>query len=127
MNWWHIHFRDNPFEIITILLDSRSNVVFDVLTALHGSENVSNVSLKTIVERPFGLYDLVGKDCNLDAEMSSGVIKNITILKKIKGSYSYTAICLACHITGENRSQVDIASASGVTDVTIRYENIFNR
>lgn len=43
------------------------------------------MSLKTIVERPFGLYDLVGKDCNLDAEMSSGVIEDTAILKKITG------------------------------------------
>ena len=52
--------RDNPFEIITILLGWGSNgksVLFGVLTALHGATNVSNVSLKTIVERPFGLYD----------------------------------------------------------------------
>jgi phage/plasmid-associated DNA primase len=69
-------------------LDIGSNgksVLFDVLTALHGSENVSNVSLETIVERPFGQYDLVGKDCNLDAVMSSGVIKDTAILQKITG------------------------------------------
>ena len=80
--------RDNPFEIITILLGGGSNgksVLFGVLTALHGIANVSNVSLKTITERPFGLYDLVGKDCNLDAEMSSGVIEDTALLKKITG------------------------------------------
>ena len=80
--------RDNPFDIITILLGGGSNgksVLFGVLTALHGASNVSNVSLKTIIERPFGLYDLVGKDCNLDAEMSSGIIQDAAILKKITG------------------------------------------
>jgi putative DNA primase/helicase len=80
--------RDNPFELITILLGSGSNgksVLFGVLSALHGADNVSNVSLKTIIERPFGLYDLVGKACNLDAELSSGVIEDTAILKKITG------------------------------------------
>jgi P4 family phage/plasmid primase-like protien len=80
--------RDNPFELITILLGSGSNgksVLFGVLTALHGADNVSNVSLKTIIERPFGLYDLVGKACNLDAELSSGIIEDTAILKKITG------------------------------------------
>ena len=81
-------YRDNPFEIITILLGDGSNgksVVFGILTALHGAENVSNVSLKSIMERPFALYDLVGKSCNLDAELSSGKIEDTAILKKITG------------------------------------------
>ena len=81
-------YRDNPFEIITILLGDGSNgksVVFGILIALHGVENVSNVSLKSIMERPFALYDLVGKNCNLDAELSSGKIEDTAILKKITG------------------------------------------
>ena len=47
--------------------------------------NVSNVSLKTIIQRPFGLYDLVGKDVNLDNELSSTTIYDSAILKKITG------------------------------------------
>jgi P4 family phage/plasmid primase-like protien len=81
-------YRDNPFEIITTLYGSGSNgksVLFGILAALHGAANVSNVSLKTIIERPFGLFDLVGKDCNLDSELSSGVIEDTAILKKITG------------------------------------------
>jgi P4 family phage/plasmid primase-like protien len=80
--------RDNPFEIIVILLGDGSNgksVIFGILTALHGTENVSNVSLKSIMERPFALYDLVGKNCNLDVELSSGKIEDTAILKKITG------------------------------------------
>jgi putative DNA primase/helicase len=56
--------RDNPFEVIVILQGDGSNgksIVFGVLTGLHGSSNVSNVSLKTLMERPFGLFDLLGK------------------------------------------------------------------
>ena len=60
-------------------------VVFGILTALHGAENVSNVSLKSIMERPFALYDLVGKNCNLDVELSSSKIEDTAILKKITG------------------------------------------
>jgi phage/plasmid-associated DNA primase len=81
-------YRDNPFEIITTLNGSGSNgksVLFGLLTALHGAANVSNVSLKTMVERPYGLYGLVGKDVNLDAELSSNVIYDTAILKKITG------------------------------------------
>ena len=53
---------------------------------LHGEDNISTVSLKTIMERPFGLYDMVGKNCNLDAEISSGMIEDTAILKKLTGS-----------------------------------------
>jgi P4 family phage/plasmid primase-like protien len=81
-------YRDNPFEIITILLGDGSNgkgIVFGILTALHGAENVSNVSLKSITNRPFALHDLVGKNCNLDVELSAGKIEDTAVLKKITG------------------------------------------
>ncbi len=81
-------YRDNPFEIITILYGDGSNgksKIFEILEALHGAKNVSNVSLKSVLERPFALYDLVGKNCNLDAELSSGKIEDTAILKKITG------------------------------------------
>jgi putative DNA primase/helicase len=81
-------YRDNPFEIIVILHGSGSNgksVLFAVITALHGSDNVSNVSLKHVAESRFGLYDLVAKDVNLDAELSSGVIEDTSMLKKLTG------------------------------------------
>ena len=80
--------RDNPFEVIVILQGDGSNgksIVFGILTALHGPHNVSNVSLKTLMERPFGLFDLLGKNCNLDAELSSGKIEDTAILKKVTG------------------------------------------
>lgn len=62
--------RINLLEIIVYLHGFGGNgksVIFNLLNALHGDENVSHVSLKTITERFFGLYDLVGKDMNLDA------------------------------------------------------------
>lgn len=81
-------YRDNPFEILTMLFGNGSNgksVLFGVLAALHGVGNISNVSLKAIIGRPFGLYDLVGKDVNLDEELSSSKIYDSAILKKITG------------------------------------------
>ena len=80
--------RANPFEILTMLFGIGGNgkgVLFGVIEGLHGAANISNVSLKTIIERPFGLYDLVGKDVNLDNELSSTTIYDSAILKKITG------------------------------------------
>lgn len=81
-------YRANPFEVIVILLGDGSNgksVIFGLLTALHGEVNVSNVSIKAMLERPFALYDFVGKNCNLDAELSTGKIEDTATLKKITG------------------------------------------
>jgi len=81
-------YRGNPFEVITTLLGDGSNgksVLFGLLAALHGESNVANVSIKSMLERPFALYDLVGKNCNLDAELSTGKIEDTAILKKITG------------------------------------------
>lgn len=85
-------YRANPFEVIVILLGDGSNgksVLFGLLTALHGENNVSNVSIKTILERPFALYDFLGKNCNLDAELSTGKIDDTAILKKITGQQAH--------------------------------------
>jgi putative DNA primase/helicase len=81
-------YRDNPFEILTILFGTGSNgksVLFGVLGALHGPKNVSNVSLKAIIERPFALHDLISKDVNLDSELSSRAIVESAVLKKVTG------------------------------------------
>jgi putative DNA primase/helicase len=81
-------YRANPFEVIVILLGDGSNgksVLFGLLTALHGEDNVSNVSIKALMERPFALHDFLGKNCNLDAELSTGKIEDTAILKKITG------------------------------------------
>lgn len=81
-------YRANPFEVIVILLGDGSNgksVLFNLLTAVQGESNVSNVSIKAMLERPFALYDLVGKNCNLDSELSTGRIEDTATLKKITG------------------------------------------
>jgi putative DNA primase/helicase len=79
-------YRDNPLEIIIYLQGFGGNgksVVFNLLSALHGGDNVSRVSLRTITDRTFGLYELVDKDVNLDSEMSNIIIRDTSILKKI--------------------------------------------
>lgn len=58
-------YRDNPFEIISILFGYGANgksVFTGLLTSLHGIKNVSNVPLHAIVKNPFALSDLENKD-----------------------------------------------------------------
>lgn len=81
-------YRDNPLEVITYLHGFGGNgksVVFNLLTTMHGEDNVSHVSMKTILERPFGLYELVDKDINLDSELSNSILHDTAIIKKITG------------------------------------------
>ena len=81
-------YKDNPFEIITTLLGSGANgknVLLGILTALHGDNNVSNVSMKAILEQRFALAGLEGKNVNIDTELSSVTIKDTAILKKLTG------------------------------------------
>lgn len=81
-------WRDNPYEVITTILGGGHNgksVLFGLLTALHGQDNVSNVSMKTIAESPYGLHDLVDKDCNLNEEMTSAYLHDTATLKKVTG------------------------------------------
>ena len=80
--------RDNPFEIITTLLGYGSNgksVLLGLLTSLHGPNNISNVSLKSILTNRFALSDLENKTVNIDTELSSTTIEDATILKKLTG------------------------------------------
>ena len=81
-------YKDNPFEIITTLLGSGANgknVLLGILTAIHGDNNVSNVSMKAILEQRFALAGLEGKNINIDTELSSVTIKDTAILKKLTG------------------------------------------
>jgi P4 family phage/plasmid primase-like protien len=81
-------YRDNPFEVITLLFGYGSNgksVFTDTVTALHGTRNVSNVPLSLMIKNQFALSDLEGKDVNIDAELSSATIYDTAILKKLTG------------------------------------------
>jgi putative DNA primase/helicase len=81
-------WRTNPYELIFILLGigaNGKNVFTGILIALHRIENVSNISLKAILENKFAIAGLENKDVNIDTEMPQGVLKDISILKKLTG------------------------------------------
>jgi P4 family phage/plasmid primase-like protien len=80
--------RDNPYELLCILIGNGSNgknVFTGVLTNLHGNKNVSNVPLKKMIGNRFALADLENKDVNIDTELSTEIITDISILKKLTG------------------------------------------
>ena len=67
-------YRDNPFELITILFGYGANgksVFTGLLTALHGAKNISNVPLSAMLEDRFALSDLEGKSINIDTELTN--------------------------------------------------------
>jgi P4 family phage/plasmid primase-like protien len=80
--------RDNPYELLCIIIGNGSNgknVFTGVLTNLHGNKNVSNVSLKKLIGNRFALADLENKDVNIDTELSTEIITDISTLKKLTG------------------------------------------
>jgi putative DNA primase/helicase len=80
--------RDNVHEIIAILFGYGANgksVFTGLLTALHGSKNVSNVPLSSMIKNTFALSDLENKDVNIDTELSNATIQDSAILKKLTG------------------------------------------
>jgi hypothetical protein len=81
-------YRDNPFEIITVLFGYGANgksVFTGLLTSLHGANNISNVPLNAMIKNTFALSDLENKDVNIDTELSSATIHDSAILKKLTG------------------------------------------
>ncbi len=81
-------YRDCPFEYFFILFGDGSNgksVFTGLLTALHGANNVSNVSISSLVDNKFALADLEFKDINIDSELTNRSITDTSILKKLTG------------------------------------------
>ena len=81
-------YRDNPFEIITILFGYGANgksVFTGLLTALHGTKTISNVPLSSMLEDKFALSDLEGKSVNIDTELTNTTIRDTSVLKKLTG------------------------------------------
>jgi P4 family phage/plasmid primase-like protien len=81
-------YNSNPYEIINILLGYGSNgkgVFTGLITALHGSKSISNVPLKQLTDNPFAVSDLENKAANIDSELSSGVILDPSMLKRLTG------------------------------------------
>ena len=80
--------RYNLFENYCILIGSGSNgknVFTGILSHLHGLKNISNVSLKAIIDDRFALADLENKNVNIDTELLNGAITDISNLKKLTG------------------------------------------
>ena len=81
--------RKNLFEYYFILIGRGSNgksVFIGILSNLHGLKNISNVSLKSLVKERFALVDLVNKDINVDTELASTSINDMSTLKKLTGT-----------------------------------------
>jgi putative DNA primase/helicase len=86
-------WRDNPHEHYFILIGTGANgksVYTGLITSLHGLKNISNVSLNSLVTNRFALASLENKDVNIDTELSSTTIKDISILKKLTGKQPIT-------------------------------------
>jgi putative DNA primase/helicase len=80
--------RINLFEYYFILIGTGANgksVFIGVLSNLHGLKNISNVPLHSLVKNRFALSDLENKDLNVDTELSSSIINDMSILKKLTG------------------------------------------
>ncbi|HSF49323.1 MAG TPA: phage/plasmid primase, P4 family [Nitrososphaeraceae archaeon] len=83
----------NLHEYYFILIGVGANgksVFTGLVTNLHGLKNVSNVSLNSLVTNRFALAALENKDVNIDTELSSATIKDISILKKLTGKQPIT-------------------------------------
>ena len=72
-------YRDNPFEYYFVRHGKGGNgkgSCDKILIALHGMQSVSNIKLETLQNNRFAKSHLIGKDINIDPEMSSGRIKD---------------------------------------------------
>ncbi len=81
--------RKNLFEHYFILIGTGANgksVFIGILSNLHGLKNISNVSLHSLVNNRFALSDLENKDINVDTELSSASINDMSVLKKLTGT-----------------------------------------
>jgi putative DNA primase/helicase len=79
-------WRDDPYQIITLLWGeglNGKNVFTRILTALHGSRNVSNVSMKRIIDNQFALSEMEYKAVNIDRETSPKTVIDMAVLKSL--------------------------------------------
>ena len=83
--------RSNLHELYFILIGTGANgksVFTGLVTNLHGLKNVSNVTLKSLLTNKFALARLENKDVNIDTELSSTTISDMSILKRLSGTQS---------------------------------------
>ena len=125
--------RDNPFEMYWILLGFGSNgksVLMHVLTKLHGEDNVAHTSLVHLLGNRFSKMELEGKNVNIDMEMSSATIEDMSMLKELTGSEpiriepkyknAYTAPLWAKHFLLANEMPI----MKDYTDARFRREGV---
>ena len=77
--------RDYPFEHFFKLFGDGANgksVFTGLLSRLHNTRNVSNVSLTSLMDNRFAVADLESKDVNIDTEISGTVVRDTSMLKK---------------------------------------------
>jgi putative DNA primase/helicase len=80
--------RDYPFEHFFKLFGDGANgksVFTGLLSRLHDTRNVSNVSLSSLMDNRFAVADLELKDVNIDTELSGTVVRDTSLLKKLTG------------------------------------------
>jgi len=80
--------RDCPIETLFMLFGKGSNgktVYTKILTAMHGTDNVSYIPLSEMLGDRFALADLEGKDVNIDNELAGQTIKEASVLKRLTG------------------------------------------
>jgi putative DNA primase/helicase len=135
-------YRDYPFEYYFKLFGYGSNgksVFTALLTAIHGSKNVSNASVKALIDNRFALADLEFKNVNIDSEYSDISIKDTSILKKLtagrkqptrierKNQHAYDAILYAKLFFNANslNEQVEKTDADYRREVIITFPNTF--
>ena len=80
--------RDYTIETIFMLHGFGANgktVFTNLLTSLHGADNVSNVPLSEMLGDRFALSDMENKDLNIDNQLVGQTIKEAAVLKKLTG------------------------------------------
>ncbi|HET7147104.1 MAG TPA: DUF5906 domain-containing protein [Candidatus Nitrosopolaris sp.] len=61
------------------------SVFTKLMKALHG-DDVSTTSMATLAASPYGAYDLLDKDINLDEELPNMTLQDTARLKKLTGN-----------------------------------------
>lgn len=63
--------------------DNGKSVTIDLLSAMLGKENISNVSLHSIDTDPFAVSELFGKYANINADIGKGKLEETGMLKNL--------------------------------------------
>lgn len=81
-------YNDMPFQVFFAFVGSGGNgksTFFNLLNELFGSNNVTSVDIKSLVENKFAFYSLLNKLVNIADDCSANYINDVTALKKATG------------------------------------------